>query len=111
MIISHASENKLYLVFQNFEDKIEHIYDELEKFPQNAASSIRKILDNNLFSRNILERQTNYIDSISTYIDDINYKDEVYYFYLFIIPKDIDIDFNGITDKEERIKKIEELLI
>lgn len=111
MIISHANENKLYLVFQDFEDKIEDIYAELDKFPKNAASSIRKILDNNLFSRNILERQTNYIDSISTYIDDINYKDEVYYFYLFIIPKDIDIDFNGITDKEERIKKIEELLI
>lgn len=111
MILSHVEDNKLYLVFQDFEDKIDNIYEEIEKFPKKTIASIKKILDSNFFNRLTLERQTNYINSISTYIEDVTSDNKQYYFYLFIIPKDININFNGLEVIGDKINKIEHLLI
>jgi hypothetical protein len=109
MLLTHTIDNHLYLVFQDFEDKEEKIYKEIKKFPHKASLEIKKILRDNFFS-DTLQRQRNYINNISTYIDDITDNGKQYFFHLYILPKDINIEHN-ITDKDELIRKIELLSV
>jgi hypothetical protein len=107
MILTHQKDNHLYLVFQDFEDKIEDIYKKIKEFSPKASSEIKKILRDNFFS-DTLQRQRDYVNSISTYIDDISDDGKQYFFHLYILPKDIKIN-HTITDKDELIEKIEKL--
>jgi len=107
MILTHQKDNHLYLVFQDFEDKIEDIYIKIKEFPPKASNEIKKILRDNFFS-DTLQRQRDYINSISTYIDDISDDGKQYFFHLYILPKDIKIN-HTITDKDKLIEKIEKL--
>ena len=68
-----------------------------------------KILKDNFFS-NSLNRHKNYINTISTYIDDISEENQQYFFYLFILPKDLEINYDNISDREI-ISKVEKLSI
>lgn len=111
MIISYVKDNKLFLVFQDFEENIDSVYDEIKKFPPEAFDSVKEILDKNFFDKGTLERQTHYVNSITSYIDAVTIDEKQYYFFLYIVPKDVDIDFNGVTDKEEQINFVERLLI
>jgi hypothetical protein len=110
MILTHKRDNHLYLVFQDFEDKIEDIYKSLEDFPSKSKKSIKGILDKNFFS-NVLDRQKSYINSITTYIDDISDKNKQYYFHLYILPKDINITYDHNDTKDNLINKVEALSI
>jgi len=108
MILTHVRDNHLYLAFQDFEDKIEDIYTELNSFPSKTSKIIKRILRENFFE-NILERQNKYINSISTYIDDIFEGEQQYYFHLFILPKDLDISLNDTLSNDQKMAKIEQL--
>jgi len=111
MIIANKNRNNLYLSFRDFEDKEKDIYFEIKKeFPKEVHLFIENFLSKNFFS-NSLERQKSYISAISTYID-ISYIDgkKPYFLSLYILPKDINIDFSGL-EKSEKIKKIELLTI
>ncbi|MDX4062192.1 hypothetical protein Q6A90_07395 [Aliarcobacter skirrowii] len=111
MILTHVENNHIYLAFQDFEDSINNIYDKLTVFPQKTRKAIKKILDKNFFN-NILERQTNYVNCISTYIDAIADLNQQYFFHLYILPKDLDIQLDNDPSKEyENILKIEKLSI
>jgi len=105
MLLTHIQDNHLYLVFQDFEDNIEDIYKAIKQFPTKASVEIKKILKENFFS-DTLQRQRDYVNSISTYIDDISDDGKQYFFHLYILPKDINIE-HDITDKDELIGKIE----
>lgn len=107
MLLTHIRDNHLYLVFQDFEDKIEDIYKAIKEFPYKASLEIKEILKENFFA-DTLQRQMDYVNSISTYIDDISDEGKQYFFHLYILPKDINIDYN-ITDNDELISKIESL--
>jgi len=107
MLLTHIRDNHLYLVFQDFEDKIEDIYKAIKQFPPKASIEIKEILKENFFA-DTLQRQRDYVNSISTYIDDISEDGKQYFFHLYILPKDIEINHN-ITDKDELISKIESL--
>lgn len=111
MILTHVENNHIYLVFQDFRDNINYIYDRLTVFPLETRKVIRKILDKNFFD-NTLERQTNYVNSISTYIDAIDSYDKQYFFHLYVLPKDLDVKLDDDPTKEyENILKIEQLSI
>ena len=69
--------------------------------------SYKEILKENFFS-DTLQRQRNYVNSISTYIDDFSDDDKQYFFHLYILPKDIKLSYEGL-DKDELITKIESL--
>ena len=107
MLLTHIQDNHLFLVFQDFEDEIEDIYKAIKQFPHKASVEIKEILKENFFA-NTLQQQKYYVNSISTYIDDISDDGKQYFFHLYILPKDINIDHN-ITDKDELISKIESL--
>ena len=107
MLLTHIRDNHLYLVFQDFEDKIEDIYKAIKQFPYKASVEIKKIVKENFFA-DTLQRQRDYVNSISTYIDDISDDGKQYFFHLYILPKDINIEHN-ITNKDELISKIESL--
>jgi len=109
MILLHQKDNHLYLAIQDFEDSIDEIFKAIKQFPANTPKTIRKILNKN-FLLQPLERQKNYINSISTYIDDITDNNEQYFFHLHILPKDLNIIFKTTeTEREKTIKKIEAL--
>lgn len=110
MLLSYKEDNHLYLVFQDFVYKEDEIFKKLKIFPQNAIKSISTILKDNFFS-NPLTRQKNYINSISTYIDDFSEKNKQYFFYLYILPKDLDIIFDSEKNPKEIIKEVEKLSI
>jgi len=42
MIISYVKDNKLFLVFQDFEENIDSVYDEIKKFPPEALIRLKK---------------------------------------------------------------------
>jgi len=107
MLLTHIRDNHLYLVFQDFEDKIEDIYKAIKQFPPKASIEIKEILKENFFS-DTLQRQRDYVNSISTYIDDISDDGKQYFFHLYILPKDIKIN-HAIGDNDELIEKIESL--
>ena len=107
MLLTHIKDNHLYLVFQDFEDKIDDIYKAVKQFPHKASVEIKEILKENFFA-DTLQRQRDYVNSISTYIDDISDEGKQYFFHLYILPKDINISYD-ITDKDELITKIESL--
>jgi len=107
MLLTHIQDNHLYLVFQDFEDKIEDIYKAVKNFPYKASIEIKEILKENFFT-DTLQQQQNYVNSISTYIDDVSDDGKQYFFHLYILPKDINIIYN-IRDKDELIDKIESL--
>ena len=107
MIFTHTIDNHLYLVFQDFEDKIDDIYKAVKQFPHKASVEIKEILKENFFA-DTLQRQKDYVNNISTYIDDISDDGKQYFFHLYILPKDINIS-HDITDKDELISKIESL--
>lgn len=109
MLISYKENNNLYLVFQDFLYKESDIYEKLNIFPKKCAENINKILKDNFFS-NSLNRHKNYINTISTYIDDISEDNQQYFFYLFILPKDLEINYDNISDREI-ISKVEKLSI
>jgi hypothetical protein len=110
MILTHKRDNHLYLVFQDFEDKVEDIYNAIETFPSKSQKPIKDILDKNFFS-NILDRQKSYVNSITTYIDGITDKDKQYYFHLYILPKDLNIIYDNNDTKDDLINKVETLSI
>ncbi|MCT7529513.1 hypothetical protein N5T79_10170 [Aliarcobacter cryaerophilus] len=111
MILIHVESNHIYLAFQDFEDNINDIYNKLTILPQKTRKIIKKILDKFFFD-NILERQTNYVNTISTYIDVIDDLNQQYFFHLYILPKDLDIHLDNDPSKEyENILKIEKLSI
>jgi hypothetical protein len=110
MLLSYKEDNHLYLVFQDFVYKEDEVFKKLKIFPKNAIKSISTILKDNFFS-NPLSRQKNYINSISTYIDDFSEKNEQYFFYLYILPKDLDITFDSNKSEKELIKQVEILSI
>ena len=107
MILTHQRDNHLYLVFQDFEDKVENIYKAIKVFPTKASIEIKEILKENFFS-DILQRQSNYVNNISTYIDDISDEGKQYFFHLYILPKDIKLDYEDMNN-DELITKIESL--
>ena len=43
MILTHNKDNHLYLVFQDFEDKIEDIYKAIKVFPSKASIEIKEM--------------------------------------------------------------------
>jgi len=110
MLLTHIRDNHLYLVFQDFEDKIEDIYKAIKQFPHKASIEIKEILKENFFT-DTLQRQRDYVNNISTYIDDISDDGKQYFFHLYILPKDIELnlDITDKTDKDELIEKIESL--
>ncbi|MGJ0310680.1 hypothetical protein [Aliarcobacter cryaerophilus] len=108
--IIYVDNNHLYLAFQDFEDKIEEIYTKIQQFPSSTHKHIKKILDKNFFD-NTLERQTNYINTISTYIDAVDTSNKQYFFHLYILPKDIDVKFDNDLSEKNKIEKIEKLSI
>lgn len=110
MLLTHQKENHLYLVFQDFEDKIEDVYNAIKVFPKTAPQIIKELLRDNFF-QDTLDRQTHYINSITTYIDDISDDNEQYFFHLYILPKDLDISLTGDKSTDELINKIEALSI
>ncbi len=110
MIITCVKDNHLYLSFQDFEDNINDIYNELLSFPLTSRKIIKKILDKNFFS-NTLERQTSYINTISTYIDAVGEGNQQYFLHLYIIPKDINMNFESELSNYEKIQLIEKLSI
>jgi len=106
--ITYQKENHLYLAFQDFNDKEDVVYEKLNKFPSNSRELIKSFLKENIFSDS-LKQQTNYINSISTYIDDIYNEEYQYFFHLYILPKDLIIkNITAYTDSQ-LIKKIESL--
>lgn len=110
MIITCVKDNHLYLSFQDFEDNINNIYNELLSFPLSSRKLIKKILDKNFFS-NTLERQTSYINTISTYIDAVGEGNQQYFLHLYIIPKDINMSFNSELSDYEKIQLIEKFSV
>lgn len=110
MIYTYQKEQHLYLVIQDFEDKIEDIYKEIRKFPKNTPKLIQKILKKNFFSDS-LQRQKQYVSSISTYIDGIYGGEKQYFFHLYILPKDLNIIYNEADTEEEKLIKYEQLSI
>jgi hypothetical protein len=110
LLLAYKEDNHLYLVFQDFVYKEDEVFKKLKIFPKNAIKSISNILKDNFFS-NPLSRQKNYINSISTYIDDFSEKNEQYFFYLYILPKDLDITFDSNKSEKELIKQVELLSI
>ena len=85
MIFTYQKEQHLYLIIQDFEDKIEDIYKEIRKFPKDTPKLIKKLLRKNFFSDS-LQRQKQYVSSISTYIDGIYGGEKQYFFHLYILP-------------------------
>lgn len=110
MLLAYKENHHLYLVFQDFVYTEDEVFKKLKIFPKNAIKSISTILKDNFFS-NPLSRQKNYINSISTYIDDFSEKNEQYFFYLYILPKDLDITFDSNRSEKELIKQVEFLSI
>jgi len=110
MILTHQNNNHLYLVIQDFEDDIEAVYAAIKIFPDNTPKLIKKILYKNFFS-DALQRQKNYISSISTYINGIYEGDSQYFFHLYILPKDLHISINEEDTCEQKIEKFEQLSI
>lgn len=110
MLLTHQKDNHLYLVFQDFEDKIDDVYNAIDIFPKTTPKLIKKLLKDNFFE-NTLERQTYYINSITTYINDVSENNEQYFFHLYILPKDLDISTNANENKDDLVGKIESLSI
>jgi len=110
MLLTHQKDNHLYLVFHDFEDKIDDIYKAINIFPKTTPKLIKKLLKDNFFE-NTLERQTYYVNSITTYIDEISDNNAQYFFHLYILPKDLDISTNDNENKDDFILKIESLSI
>ena len=90
MLLAYKENNNLYLVFQDFKYKEEDIIKILNIFPKKCKENILEILKDNFFL-NPLIKQKNYINTISTYIDEIFENEEQYFFNLFILPKDVKI--------------------
>lgn len=109
-IITYKKKNHLYLAFQDFDKNESTIYEKLKYFPQKTQKIIKIFLEVNIFS-DTLKRQTNYINSISTYIDDMYDDDNQYFFHLYILPKDLNITNVKGYSEGARIKKIELLSI
>jgi hypothetical protein len=110
LLIAYKEDNHLYLVFQDFIYKEDEVYKKLKIFPKNTVKSIVTILKENFFS-NPLSRQKNYINSISTYIDNITDDNKQYFFHLYILPKDLDIEFDSNENPKDLIIKAEQLSI
>ena len=110
MLLAYKENNNLYLVFQDFKYKEEDIIKILNIFPKKCKENILKILKDNFFL-NPLIKQKNYINTISTYIDEIFENEEQYFFNLFILPKDVKISYDKNMNEKEIIIKIEELSI
>lgn len=109
MILVYQQDNHLYLVFQDFEDSVDEIFKAIKQFPAKTSKTIKEILNKN-FLLQPLERQKNYINSISTYIDDITDNNKQYFFHLHILPKDLNIiPETAEMEEEKTIKKIENL--
>lgn len=109
MILTHQQDNHIYLVFQDFEDNTDEILKEVEQFSKKASQIVKEILNKNFFSQS-LKRQKNYVNSISTYIDDIFEDENQYFFHMYILPKDLNITYDeSEAQKNDTIKKIEEL--
>ena len=110
MIFTHIKKNHIYLVFQDFEDKINDIYIEVDLLPKKVSKLVKSILVLNFFSNN-LERQKNYINIFSTYINDITIDSERYYLHVYILPKDLILNFREGILPDEKIEQIEHLSI
>lgn len=110
MIIAHKKDNHLYLSFQDFKDTDKSIYTAIKKFPIKSQEIIKNFLVLNFFSDS-LRRQNNYINTISTYIDDMYDNETQYIFHLYILPKDLVITNNDNYEDDELIEKIEFLSI
>jgi hypothetical protein len=110
LLIAYKEGHHLYLVFQDFVYKEDEVYKKINIFPKNAVKSIITILKENFFS-NPLSRQKNYINSISTYIDNITDDNKQYFFHLYILPKDLDIEFDSSKNPRELIDQAEKLSI
>jgi len=113
MIIAHQKNNHLYLTFQDFIDSEKDIYTAIKKFPIKVQNIIKKLLRKNFFSDS-LQRQNNYINTVSTQIDyyeNDNDNEIPYFFHLYILPKDLKItNINDYKD-DVGIVKIELLSI
>lgn len=108
MILTHIQDNHLYLVFQDFEDKKADIYKAIKYFPKHTPIEIKRILEYSFFNDS-LQRQKSYVNNISTYIDGFTEDEKQYYFHLYILPKDIQIEYEDTIDKNELISKVEAL--
>ena len=110
MIIAHKRDNHLYLSFQDFKDKEKDIYSAIKIFSIKSQKIIKDFLVLNFFSDS-LKRQNNYINAVSTYIDDIYDVETPYVFHLYILPKDLEITNMHNYKDDELVEKVEFLLV
>jgi hypothetical protein len=110
MIIAHKRDNHLYLSFQDFKDKEKDIYSAIKLFSIKSQKIIKDFLVLNFFSDS-LKRQNNYINAVSTYIDDMYDVETPYIFHLYVLPKDLEITNIHNYKDDELVEKIELLSV
>ena len=110
MIIAHKRDNHLYLSFQDFKDKEKDIYSAIKLFSRKSQKIIKDFLVLNFFSDS-LKRQNNYINAVSTYIDDMYDVETPYIFHLYVLPKDLEITNIHNYKDDELVEKIELLSV
>ncbi len=81
------------------------------KIPKVIYNKINDLFINNSAIGESFDRQKNYVNSVSTYIDVVHEVkgSKVYFLNLYILPKDIKLKYDPTQTDEEIIRKIERL--
>jgi len=103
MFIYCIEKNNIYIIFN---DLINDLFSEIDKTTLNSSlkNEIKNFIQKNKINNN-LYRQKNYVNSIYTYIDNIN---GTYNLFIYILPKEI--DFINVEKTKDNIKKIEKIV-
>lgn len=109
--------NTVCAVFQDLSiesrDLSKYISDRLqeENLPVSIHKKIKDFFTDNKVVNENFHRQTNYINTLRTYIDVVSTKKHknVYYLNLYVVPKDITLDYNKDEDTKSLIQKIDKM--
>lgn len=117
MFLVHFEANTVYAVFQDLsvesKNLSKYILEKLqdESVPLSLHKRIKDFFNDNKLVDDNFQRQKNYISTLRTYIDVVTTTKHknVYYLNLYVLPKDINLQYNKNDSKKSIIKKIDKL--
>lgn len=117
MFLVHFEANTVYAVFQDLSEESKdislNISKELEdkEVPLSLHKRIKGFFNDNKKVRDNFHRQKAYISTLRTYIDIVstNKHKNVYYLNLYVLPKDIELEYNKDEIAKSLIRKIDKL--
>ena len=117
MFLVHFENDTIFIAYQDQSSEGKLVGPSLisklnaSKIPKAIYNRINDLFINNSVISESFDRQKNYVNSVSTYIDAIHEENgsKVYFLNLYILPKDITLKYDSTQADEEFIRKIERL--